>query len=342
MPEAEEGDEGDESEGGFGVGGREGGGVHPGDAGEEFADGGADGLGGGGAHLAHGAGNPDQKTDGDDDGHDLLLVGCQIEAEEHGAEQKQKEGPRGGLGGGSRAGLLAGDEAETDDVSAECKAGQEGGTGPGILDERRGGGEVEQGTAGSHEEDGARPGLVIEIVGEDGEGEGDGDGDVGTSATDHHAGTAEQKDEADAPGGAEGDATGGDGALGAVLAVEGDVGGVIEDHAAGVEEGGSEGDPEQAEVGGGAAGEEPGGEHVGPDRGEVGYAGELEPGEEVGFGVQDGCKEFYGSRRSTTLRGQLETGMEILRAFQADDFSGGLRYRFDFVAFCSEMACMML
>lgn len=127
------------------------------------------------------------------------------------------------------------------------------------MDERRGGGEVEEGAAGAHEEDGAGPGFVIEVVGEDGQSEGNGDGGIGIAAADHHAGPAEEKDEADAPGPAQGDATGGDGTLGAVLAVEGDVSGVIEDHAAGIEEGGAEGEPEESEIGDRAAGEEPGG-----------------------------------------------------------------------------------
>ena len=150
---------------------------------------------------------------------------------------------------------------------------------------------------------------MIEVVGEDGHGEGDRDGWVGATASDHHASATEEEDEADAPGPAQGDATGGDGALGAVLAVEGDVGGVIEDHAAGVEEGSAEGDPEKAEIGGRAAGEEPGGEGVCPDGGEVRNAGEFEPGAEMAFGGQGGRGGVSGSRRRTTLRGQLETSL---------------------------------
>lgn len=183
------------------------------------------------------------------------------------------------------------------------------------MDERRGGGEVEEGAAGAHEEDGAGPGFVIEVVGEDGEGEGDGDGGIGTAAADHHAGAAEQEDEADAPSPAQGDATGGDGAFGAVLAVEGDVGGVIEDHAAGVEKGGAEGDPEESEIGERATGEEPGGEGVGPDGGEVRNAGEFEPGEEMAFGGQGGVEEFLdqGGARAcwVNLKREVEGGCGI-------------------------------
>ena len=119
MPEAEEGDEGDEGEGGFGVAGGEGGGVDPGDGGEEFADGGADGSGWVGAHLAEGAVDPEEEADAEGDGEDFLVDRGLIAGEKDGADEEQEEGPGGGFGGGCGFGFLAGDEAEADDVGAE-------------------------------------------------------------------------------------------------------------------------------------------------------------------------------------------------------------------------------